>query len=81
METTCALVAAGVDCGDQKGFEDAKKQGLDADAENWSLLLQINSMRELGMTWGDLGKLYFWIKNDDLQSARFAGVRMIMQCS
>ncbi|MBN2239580.1 MAG: DUF1963 domain-containing protein [Dehalococcoidales bacterium] len=39
-----------------------------------------NSDDDTGMMWGDAGKLYFWIKKDDLKNADFTDVWMILQC-
>ena len=33
------------------------------------------------MMWGDVGKLYFWIRKQDLARRDFSNVWMIMQCS
>jgi len=46
---------------------------LDAVArENWTLLLQVDSNEEDAyMNWNDAGRLYFWIRNDDLAKGNF----------
>jgi uncharacterized protein YwqG len=31
--------------------------------------------------WGDLGRLYYWIRLQDLARADFSGVWMVLQCS
>jgi hypothetical protein len=35
---------------------------------------------ETGMMWGDVGRLYFWIKEDDLASRSWDATWMILQC-
>ena len=34
-----------------------------------------------GMMWGDCGRLYFWIRQQDLASKAFEKSWMILQCS
>lgn len=55
----------------------AKKFG-DESPENWQLLLQIDSSSD--MMWGDAGKLYWFIRGDDLAALNFSDVHMEMQC-
>lgn len=33
------------------------------------------------MMWGDLGRLYFWIRDDDLAARRFEKAWLILQCT
>jgi hypothetical protein len=47
----------------------------------WRLLLQLDSDDELGWCWGDMGTLYFWIREDDLRARRFDRVWLQLQCS
>ncbi|AFC32830.1 hypothetical protein PM3016_6189 [Paenibacillus mucilaginosus 3016] len=59
-----------------------QRQNLLPSAADWRLLLQIDSdERMTGMTWGDAGKIYFWIREEDLASLHFDGVTCIMQCT
>ena len=46
----------------------------------WRLLLQLDSDDELGWCWGDMGTLYFWIREDDLRARRFDRVWLQLQC-
>jgi hypothetical protein len=58
--------------------------GLDWDwsaAAEWRLLLQLASDDDAGMMWGDLGLLYFWIRERDLAARDFSRVWMITQCT
>ncbi len=47
-------------------------------AESWQLLLEIDSYND--MMWGDAGKLYWFIDQDDLAKRDFSRVWMQMQC-
>ena len=38
---------------------------------DWKLLFQLDSVEELGFLWVDLGKIYFWIKEEDLKNKNF----------
>jgi uncharacterized protein YwqG len=51
------------------------------DAREFTLLFQVDSdEKHLGVTWGDMGMLYFCISNEALQSKRFEDAWCIMQC-
>ena len=39
--------------------------------EDWKLLFQLDSIEELDFLWVDLGKIYFWIKEEDLKNKNF----------
>jgi uncharacterized protein YwqG len=49
-------------------------------AEDWRLLLQIDSGDLTGMEWGDSGRLYFCIEGPALKSGDFSRVWTVMQC-
>ena len=51
-----------------------------AEAPDWRLLIQLNSEDDAGMMWGDQGKLYFIIREQDLKSLSFEKARMDWQC-
>lgn len=50
------------------------------DKKDWILLFQLDSEDKNGMMWGDAGRLYFWIKKEDLKNKNFDDVWMILQC-
>lgn len=51
-------------------------------ALQWRLLLQIDSDEDnTGIMFGDVGRIYFWIREDDLAAQRFDRVVCEMQCS
>ncbi|MGM9920621.1 MAG: YwqG family protein [Bhargavaea sp.] len=49
-------------------------------AEDYVLLFQMDSDEDLDAVWGDLGMLYFCIREKDLAKKRFDRTQMIMQC-
>ncbi|HMR91366.1 MAG TPA: YwqG family protein [Chitinophagaceae bacterium] len=78
MELGCELIAQG-----QSAYHiPAGKDGIELakQAADWLLLFQVDSdERESGMMWGDGGRLYFWIKMDDLRNKRFDRCWVILQ--
>lgn len=80
MEDECALVTGGVYCGDGSSAQDPRTPELRATAHDWELLLQVNSHDEAGMMWGDMGAIYYWLRTQDRQAARFDRSWLILQC-
>ena len=81
MELECQLASNGVYCGNPEGYKDPRVKTLKKGAADWRLLLQVDSDDAADMMWGDLGRLYFWIRKQDLASGNFDGVWTILQCS
>ena len=50
------------------------------DAADWRRLLQLDTDDEAGMMWGDVGTLYFWIREQDARAGDFSKTWMILQC-
>jgi uncharacterized protein YwqG len=80
MELECELVTNGLYCGDPSGYHHPKARKLAPNAKNWRLLLQIDSNDENEMMWGDAGRLYFWIRKEDLENRCFDRTWCILQC-
>lgn len=80
MELECELVTNGLYCGDPTGYNDPRAKELEPNAINWRLLLQIDSNDENEMMWGDCGRLYFWIKKEDLINKDFDKSWFSLQC-
>ena len=81
MRLECALVTHGLNTGDASGYADPRAKALEATADQWRLLAQIDSDDAAGMMWGDLGRLYFWITDDALARRAFDECWVILQCS
>ncbi len=81
MAVECALVR---DLGsaldeDADRYEDSSEAYQKAD--KWRLLMQIPSTEgEDEFMWGDMGCLYYWIRETDLRQCRFDQCWMIIQC-
>jgi len=82
MELECQLVSNGIYVGDASGYESGKARALEAGAKDWVLLLQLDSNEDsVDMMWGDCGRLYFWIRKQDLRDRNFEAVWMVLQCT
>jgi len=78
MRLECQLASNGVRCGDGSELDDPRAPELARGAGDWRLLLQRDSDPD-GVTWGDGGMLYFWIRYADLRSLRFENAWCILQ--
>lgn len=80
MQLECQLVANGVYCGDASGYRDPRAPQFRSGAADWRLLLQVDSQDDAGMMWGDVGRLYYWIRQEDLTAGRWDRTWLILQC-
>lgn len=81
MERECQLASHGVYCGGPDGYQGELAALLEPGAADWRLLLQVDSDEEsLGWLWGDSGRIYFWIRQQDLKALQFDKAWLILQC-
>lgn len=80
MEAECATVTNGIYMGDTTGPEHPRYEELEATKHQWRLLMQVDTDDAADMMWGDAGRLYFWIRDQDLRERRFDKTWMILQC-
>lgn len=80
MELEAQLVSNGIDCGDSSGYRSEQAKALAAGASEWRLLLQLDSDDNFGACWGDVGTLYFWLREADAKAKRFDKTWLILQC-
>lgn len=73
MQRECEAVTAGLEA-----WADTTESAR-AGASDWRLLLQVDSDVVSGMEWGDVGRLYYWIRDVDLAKRRFERVWGIHQ--
>jgi len=73
MEIECYLLAEG-----RKEFPNPIDAEIEAGAAEWTLLLQLDSVDECNMYWGD-GLMYVWIRKNDLEAKDFSRCTGILQ--
>ncbi len=82
MKLECQLVSNGIYCGDESGMSHPRARALAAGAADWRLLLQIDTDEEgPEWMWGDLGRLYLMIRDQDLRACAFDRSWLILQCA
>lgn len=80
MELDCQLASNGLYVGDPSVYEDTRAKALKDGAADWQLLFQMDSDDNAEIMWGDGGKLYYWIRKQDLAVKRFDKSWLIFQC-
>jgi uncharacterized protein YwqG len=80
MELECQLASNGVSCGDVGTENDPRFVELSPGAADWRLLLQLDSDDDLGVMWGDLGRIYFFVREEDARAGRFQDAWLVLQC-
>lgn len=82
MRSQCQLASQGISADAPLAHPGAEEEDeeLGAGARDWKLLLQIDSDDDAEMMWGDSGRLYYWIREDDLRDGRFDKVWLVLQC-
>lgn len=80
MEEFCQIVTSKEYTGDFRKFDVPEYDNLRAGATDWILLFQVDSNQESAyMMWGDLGRLYFWIRKQDLEQKNFDNCWCVLQ--
>lgn len=79
MALECQLASNGVYVGGPEGYASPRRKELEGGAKDWRLLLQVDSDDKAGMMWGDSGRLYFWVREEEARRGDFAGVWMVLQ--
>lgn len=74
MREQCQLYNLGITDWDTP---EAKK--LAQSANDWQLLLQVDSDETIGMRWASSGRLYYWAKEADLQSGQLSDTWLVLQ--
>jgi uncharacterized protein YwqG len=81
MQLECQLTSNGIYTGDINAHSHPRVQSLEDGASDWRLLLQVDSDEEnMGTMWGDAGRVYYWIREQDLSRLDFSKVWLILQC-
>jgi uncharacterized protein YwqG len=80
MEVECQLASNGVYLGDSKAWNDPQYDHLKTAAADWQLLLQVDSDDMLGTAWGADGRIYYWMRRQDLAIGDFDNTWLVRQC-
>lgn len=83
MTAECELVSRGYDLGGGQSIpEDALREAERTSLENWLLLFQLDSIQrgKFSLDFGDYGRIYFYIRKEDLEARRFDRVWLVLQC-
>ena len=85
MARECELISRGFYLGG--GWDKIPKKDMDAASDpavldNWRLLFQLDTVTQgdFELMFGDCGRLYFYIRRDDLLARRFDKVWLTLQC-
>lgn len=81
MELDTELITNGLYTAYSADYNSPGAKFLAPNANDWQLLIQIDSNEQNEMSWGDSGRLYFWIKKQDLLQKKFDNCWCWMQCS
>jgi len=80
MELECEMVTQGLNESSSEPYRDPRMPTVHKNAQQWRLLLQLDSDDRLDWMWGDMGMVYFWCREEDIAAARFDRVWTILQC-
>lgn len=81
MENECAMASAGIYCGDAKLLDHPDAIRARQGASDWRLLLTLDSDYSLSSIWGDVGSLFFWVREQDAAAGRFNEAWVVLQCN
>ena len=79
MELECELVTNGFYCGGDEDYSEPEFEKFRQNIGEWTLLLQIGSNDENEMMWCDCGKIYLWIRKNDLRERKFDKSRLVLR--
>jgi uncharacterized protein YwqG len=84
MQLECQLASNGVYAGNSTAYKHGRASELGLGATDWRLLLQVDSSdsdESIGMQWGDVGRIYYWIRSQDLAMRQFDRAWLVLQCT
>ncbi len=82
MEEQCQLASNGINCGSSlfRYFHYLYSLFHSSQPNEWLLLFQCDTDDNACLMWGDLGKIFYWIKATDLKSRNFKKCWLVLQC-
>jgi uncharacterized protein YwqG len=76
---TCQLAANGIDTLTIQDWKADEITRLLEARESWRLLLQVDSISEIGMEWADSGLLYYSIRNEALRAHDWDSTWLVLE--
>lgn len=86
MTMACELVSRGYYLGDSEGWNEVtpldRQEAEQWSAEDWVLLFQLDTVKsgDFELMFGDCGRIYFYIRRDDLAARNFDDIWLVLQC-
>ena len=85
MLSECERVSRGLYCGNPESYQETpadEELSIQNSAKDWLLLLQLTTLTkdDWELMWGDCGRLYFYIRKQDLAEKRFENTWFSLQC-
>ena len=80
MRLEAELGSSRMDWGATDWRDDPRAQGAEERALDWQLVLQIDSDEQVGTMFGDVGKIYFLMRTQDLAARDFDRSWLVLQC-
>ncbi len=80
VQSECQYATHGLYKRPSRDWPTERARALSQGALEWELLLQLDSIDEAGMMWGDMGRLYCMIPRGALARGDFRAPWLIMQC-
>lgn len=82
MLLECEKVTNGIYCGDIPQIDNEMLKCLKKNCNQWQLLFQLDTVttNDFELMFGDCGRIYFYIKKDDLKIHKFDNCWLILQC-
>jgi uncharacterized protein YwqG len=82
MRLECQLASHGLYCDNPSGYENPRVKLLEAGASDWRLLLQVDTDEQgPGWMWGDCGRVYYWMRAEDIRQQAWDTAWLVLQCS
>lgn len=81
MLLECELVTNGVNCGDVAGCNSQKRKELQKSKDQWKLLFQLDTVttKDFQLMFRDCGRIYYYIKEEDLKNRNFDDIWLVLQ--
>jgi len=80
MLLECECASNGIYCGDRSVVDKYKQ--YKENGKHWQLLFQLGSFNigDYELMWGDMGRIFYYVKIDDLKMLNFSDCWLVLQC-